>query len=145
MTHCSHVLQCTVIQPVTDFHCAAEALEAWKKVENSIVSFTAVGISIDSEAASEASAACATAQALIVSLFPAGQSFLPCHLKPTQLCVTTYESVLIAMPTQLCHTHEKVRTFMPRVVRSKGGLGDACEPESMEGSGHDGVWAPVQC
>lgn len=52
----------------------AEALEAWKKVENSIVSFTAVGISIDSEAANEASAACATAQALIVSLFPAGQT-----------------------------------------------------------------------
>ena len=50
----------------------AEALEAWKKVENSIVSFAAVGISIDTEAASEASAACATAQALIVSLFPAG-------------------------------------------------------------------------
>ena len=50
----------------------AEALEAWKKVENSIVSFAAVGISIDTEAASEASGACATAQALIVSLFPAG-------------------------------------------------------------------------
>ncbi len=56
--------------------CAAEALEAWKKVENSIVSFTAVGISIDSEAATEASAACATAQALIVSLFPAGKNLL---------------------------------------------------------------------
>ncbi|CAK0782799.1 hypothetical protein CVIRNUC_005994 [Coccomyxa viridis] len=53
-----------------------EALEAWKKVENSIVSFTAVGISIDSEAASEASAACTTAQALIVSLFPAVLSTL---------------------------------------------------------------------
>ena len=36
------------------------------------------------------------------------------------------------MPTQLCHTHEKVRTFMPRVVRSKGRpWEDACEPESM--------------
>ena len=75
-------------------HCVAEALEAWKKVENSIVSFTAVGISIDSEAASEASAACATAQALIVSLFPAGPCLLPCHLKLAQPCVTTYESVL---------------------------------------------------
>ncbi len=50
----------------------AEALEAWKKVENSIVSFAAVGISVDTEAATEASIACATAQALIVSLFPAG-------------------------------------------------------------------------
>ncbi len=58
-------------------HCLAEALEAWKKVENSIVSFTAVGLSIDSEATSEASAACATAQALIVSLFPAGLTLLP--------------------------------------------------------------------
>ena len=43
-------------------------------MENSIVSFTAVGISIDSEAAKEASGACATAEALIVSLFPAGDS-----------------------------------------------------------------------
>ena len=84
----AHVLGCATLQPLIGPHCIAEALEAWKKVENSIVSFTAVGISIDSEAASEASAACATAQALIVNLFPAGQCSLPHQLKPTHLWST---------------------------------------------------------
>ena len=116
MTHCSHVLQCAVIQPLTDFHCVAEALEAWKKVENSIVSFTAVGISIDSEAASEASAACTTAHGLIVSLFPAGRCSLPCHLQPTRLCVTTYKIALF---------------YMPLTCRSAGRFGTICESESM--------------
>lgn len=50
---------------------SAEVLEAWKKVENSIVSFTAVGLTIDSEAAGEATAACNTAQGLVSALFPA--------------------------------------------------------------------------
>jgi exportin-T len=52
-------------------HLSAEVLEAWKKVENSVVSFAAVGLAIDSEAAGEAGAACSTAQGLISALFPA--------------------------------------------------------------------------
>ena len=40
-------------------------------MENSVVSFAAVGLGIDAEAASEANAACEGAQALIGSLFQA--------------------------------------------------------------------------
>lgn len=59
------VIPCNIV-------CAsAEVLEAWKKVENSVTSFAAVGITIDAEAAGEADAACSTAQGLISSLFPA--------------------------------------------------------------------------
>ena len=47
----------------------AEVLEAWKKVENSVVSFAAVGLTIDGEAAGEAGAACEAAQGLVSSLF----------------------------------------------------------------------------
>jgi hypothetical protein len=55
---------------------ASEVLEAWKKVENSVVSFAAVGISIDTEVAGEADTACSTAQNLISSLFPAALATL---------------------------------------------------------------------
>jgi hypothetical protein len=44
-------------------------LDAWKKVENSVVSFAAVGLSLDGEAVGEAGAACEAAQALVASLF----------------------------------------------------------------------------
>ncbi|KAK9827309.1 hypothetical protein WJX81_002974 [Elliptochloris bilobata] len=50
---------------------AGEVLEAWKKVENGVVSLQAVGLSIDAEAGAEASAACAAATALIAELLPA--------------------------------------------------------------------------
>ena len=36
-------------------------LEAWKKVENSVVSMVAVGLAVDEEASAEASAACTAA------------------------------------------------------------------------------------
>lgn len=48
----------------------AEVLEAWKKVENSVVSMAAVGLAVGAEAASEASAACAAAQSMLSVLFP---------------------------------------------------------------------------
>lgn len=50
---------------------ATEVLEAWKKVENSVLSMAAVGLEVDAEAASEAGAACATAGQLMDALFPA--------------------------------------------------------------------------
>ena len=50
---------------------ATEVLEAWKKVENSVVSMAAVGLAVDSEAAGEAAAACRAAAALLDALFPA--------------------------------------------------------------------------
>ncbi|KAL4444906.1 hypothetical protein ABPG77_003956 [Micractinium sp. CCAP 211/92] len=50
---------------------ATEVLEAWKKVENSVLSMAAVGLEVDAEASSEASAACATAGQLMDALFPA--------------------------------------------------------------------------
>lgn len=46
-------------------------LEAWKKVENSVLSMAAVGLEVDAEASSEAGAACATAAQLMDALFPA--------------------------------------------------------------------------
>ena len=48
----------------------AEVLEAWKRVENSVVSMAAVGLAVGSEAATEAGAACAAAQAMLSTLFP---------------------------------------------------------------------------
>lgn len=50
---------------------ATEVLEAWKKVENSVLSMSAVGLAVDAEAAAEAAAACAAAQALLDALMPA--------------------------------------------------------------------------
>ena len=38
-----------------------QVLEAWKKVENSVVSLVAVGLAVDEEASAEASAACTAA------------------------------------------------------------------------------------
>jgi hypothetical protein len=38
-----------------------QVLEAWKKVENSVLSMVAVGLVVDDEASSEASAACTAA------------------------------------------------------------------------------------
>lgn len=40
---------------------ATEVLEAWKKVENSVLSMAAVGLAVDEEASSEAGAACTAA------------------------------------------------------------------------------------
>ncbi|PSC72015.1 exportin-T isoform X1 [Micractinium conductrix] len=50
---------------------ATEVLEAWKKVENSVLSMAAVGLAVDAEAAADAQSACATASALLDALFPA--------------------------------------------------------------------------
>lgn len=46
-------------------------LDAWKKVENAVVSISSVGLSVDSEAARDAHAAVSAAQAFIGDLFPA--------------------------------------------------------------------------
>jgi hypothetical protein len=46
-------------------------LESWKKVENSVLSMAAVGLTVDAEASSDAAAACTTAAALLDALFPA--------------------------------------------------------------------------
>ena len=40
----------------------AEVLEAWKKLENSLVSMAAVGLSVPQDAASETEIACSAAQ-----------------------------------------------------------------------------------
>lgn len=50
---------------------ATEVLEAWKKVENSVLSMAAVGLAVDAEASSDAAAACSGASALLDALFPA--------------------------------------------------------------------------
>lgn len=50
---------------------ATEVLEAWKKVENSVLSMAAVGLAVDAEASADASAACAGASGMLDALFPA--------------------------------------------------------------------------
>jgi len=50
---------------------ASEILEAWKKVENSVISMQAVGVSLDDETISEAYASCNTASTMMDQLFPA--------------------------------------------------------------------------
>lgn len=50
---------------------ATEVLEAFKKVENSVLSLAAVGLEVDAEASSDAASACAGAQQLLDALFPA--------------------------------------------------------------------------
>ena len=40
----------------------AEVLEAWKRLENSLVSMAAVGLQVSHDAASETEAACSAAQ-----------------------------------------------------------------------------------
>lgn len=50
---------------------ASEILESWKKVENSVISMQAVGVSLDDETISEAYASCSTASAMMDQLFPA--------------------------------------------------------------------------
>ncbi|KAG7675140.1 hypothetical protein Ndes2526B_g07998 [Nannochloris sp. 'desiccata'] len=50
---------------------ATEVLEAWKKVENSVLSMAAVGLDVGEEAGAEASAACGAAAQLLDALFPA--------------------------------------------------------------------------
>lgn len=50
---------------------ATEALEAWKKVENSVLSMQAVGLDVSDEAGGEATAACRVASSILDALFPA--------------------------------------------------------------------------
>lgn len=50
---------------------ATEVLEAWKKVENSVLSMAAVGLDVGEETIAEAQTACAAASQLLNSLFPA--------------------------------------------------------------------------
>jgi len=50
---------------------ATEVLEAWKKVENSVLSMAAVGLDVGEEAGAEASTACGAAAQLLDALFPA--------------------------------------------------------------------------
>ena len=49
----------------------AEVLDAWKKVENAVVSMSSVGLSVDSDASKEAEGFVTTSQNLICELFPA--------------------------------------------------------------------------
>lgn len=48
-----------------------EVLDAWKKVENAVVSMASVGLSVNSEASKEAEGYVATSETLICELFPA--------------------------------------------------------------------------
>ena len=50
---------------------ATEILDAWKKVENSVISLQTVGVSLDDEAVLEATASCQTATLMMEQLFPA--------------------------------------------------------------------------
>ena len=50
---------------------ATEILDAWKKVENSVISLQTVGVSLDDEAIMEATASCQTATLMMERLFPA--------------------------------------------------------------------------
>lgn len=49
----------------------AEALDSCKKVENQLMSLTAVGIEIEEEAMQEATSTCQAAEAIIQQLLPA--------------------------------------------------------------------------
>lgn len=49
---------------------ASEILESWKKVENSVISMQAVGVSLDDETISEAYASCNMASLMMEQLFP---------------------------------------------------------------------------
>ena len=71
-------------------------LEAWKKVENSVVSFAAAGLAIDSEAAGEAGAACSTAQGLISALFPAVLATLSSEDDEVATCLVPFLQSYVA-------------------------------------------------
>ncbi|CAL8470725.1 g10267 [Coccomyxa elongata] len=73
-----------------------EVLEAWKKVENSVVSFAAAGLAIDSEAAGEAGAACSTAQGLISALFPAVLATLSSEDDEVAACLVPFLQSYVA-------------------------------------------------
>jgi len=49
---------------------ATEVLEAWKKVENSVLSVQAVGLAVEQDAAAEATTTCAIASGMMDQLFP---------------------------------------------------------------------------
>lgn len=74
----------------------AEVLEAWKKVENSVVSFAAAGIAIDAEAAGEAGVACSTAQGLISALFPAVLATLSSEDDEVATCLVPFLQSYVA-------------------------------------------------
>ena len=50
---------------------ATEVLEAWKRVENSMLSMSAVGLDIGADAGAEASSTCTAASEMLDALFPA--------------------------------------------------------------------------
>ncbi|WPT12450.1 Exportin-T [Picochlorum sp. SENEW3] len=50
---------------------ATEILEAWKKVENGVLSLQAVGVALDDDVISEANTSCCVAAAMMDQLFPA--------------------------------------------------------------------------
>ena len=52
----------------------AEVLEAWKRLENSLVSMAAVGLQVSHDAASETEAACSAAQVGVLPAQDAGSS-----------------------------------------------------------------------
>ena len=49
----------------------AEVLDAWKRVENAVVSLSSVGLSVNSDASKEAESYVTTSEDLICELFPA--------------------------------------------------------------------------
>ena len=67
-----------------------EVLEAWKRLENSLVSFNAVGLAVDEEALAETQCACDAAAELVVSMAPAFLAALRCGREEVQ-------SVLLAL------------------------------------------------
>ena len=60
-----------LLSPDLSFPLFAEVLDAWKKVENAVVSMSSVGLSVDSDASKEAESFVNTSQSLICELFPA--------------------------------------------------------------------------
>jgi exportin-T len=55
---------------------AAEILDAWKKVENSVISLQTVGVSLEDDVIMEATASCQLASSMMEQLFPAVVSAL---------------------------------------------------------------------
>ncbi|KAG2493435.1 hypothetical protein HYH03_008254 [Edaphochlamys debaryana] len=64
---------------------AAEIMDALKRVENGIISLTAVGFSVTDDAASEATRASQAAAAMLGSLFPAVMAALACGVDEVAL------------------------------------------------------------
>lgn len=97
-----------------------EVLEAWKKVENSMVSMAAVGLAVGAEATAEASAACTAAQGMLSVLFP-----------PVLLLLNSRDNDVAMAGVPLLHAYvgklkaglKRAGNQLPEVSQNNGGGG----------------------